>query len=65
MIWHDARTAGGFSGGPLVTREGALVGIHVGTTDDPAISIALRPDPAWLLERIEVDRRLEAARSRP
>jgi formylglycine-generating enzyme required for sulfatase activity/S1-C subfamily serine protease len=27
-LWHDAVTAGGSSGGPLVSRNGVLVGVH-------------------------------------
>ncbi len=63
QIYVSALTSHGDSGGPVVSRRGRLAGITIGEfratllrfTPDSR-TLALRPDPRWVEERIALDR---------
>jgi hypothetical protein len=66
-VLHDLPLGDGEGGGAITTREGRLVGIHLGSIDLAGFGkagIAARPDPAWLARRIEADRRARGAKGR-
>jgi S1-C subfamily serine protease len=60
-IYHDAPLHGGDSGGPLTSRDGRLIGINVAAGSLRIwpfllkVSIAQRPNLAWLQTMIDAD----------
>jgi S1-C subfamily serine protease len=57
---HDIPLTHGDSGGPLTTLDGKLIGVDVlvrGVYIGPRQGVALRPDPKWLMQRMDEDRR--------
>ncbi len=55
LVTSSLPSRGGDSGGPVMTRAGALIGICVRANPIVARSYAVRPSPAWVREVIEQD----------
>jgi S1-C subfamily serine protease len=59
-IFHNLPLRPGDSGGPLATADGKLIGVNTGVRVSwlgRAVSLAIRPDPQWVRNRIERDYR--------
>lgn len=73
LLLHDCPIIRGYSGGPLVNREGKLVGINFGGrtrwplrwNDRMRYSNAIRPDLEWIQRLIEEDQARLASGMRP
>lgn len=59
---HGSPLRIGYSGGPLTTLEGELIGVNVRVreTEDGLCGVGLAPHPHWLAEMIALDRRAQA-----
>ena len=62
-FFHDTPLRIGFSGGPLATLEGELLGVNVSVrdTDDGLEGVGLAPHPHWLDAMIDRDRKTRRA----